>query len=401
MASNTSILIKRSQSSSTPSLGLKDGELAYSYASNTLFIGNANTMMGYEVIGGQGLLESLSANLTIGDASSNTANINLQSDTLTFRGTGSISANVVSNMFGESEVQISIDDSTYLKANTGSTFETQVINTNLQVDGDLIVNGTTTTINSTQVSTGETIIVLANNNTTGDSVDTGFVSRYNNGDANVYTGLVRDSSSSGDYALFQSFPEPVGQSFSGVNITSITNGMEGTFATLHANVAAPLVTASKLRTTDSGIQLGYEADAGDTGQMSNLSPKSVAIGYRATANTGSSSTGAIAIGSSAGYGVTSGPNSVAIGTNVTAEGNSGIAIGVNANATGVGSMGMYGSIVLNASAISNITSAQEGFYVNPVREVAPENFDTNDGIAMYNSSTKEMRYTHTLDGGTF
>ena len=41
MASNTEILIKRSVSTGRPS-SLKSGELAYSYLSNTIFIGTSD-----------------------------------------------------------------------------------------------------------------------------------------------------------------------------------------------------------------------------------------------------------------------------------------------------------------------------------------------------------------------
>jgi hypothetical protein len=401
MASNTSILIKRSQSSSTP-MGLKDGELAYSYASNTLFIGNANTMIGYNVVGGDGLLAELSSNLTIGDASSNTANINLQSDTLTFRGQGGISANIVSNMFGESEVVISANTLTFLQANTGSSMQTQVISTGLQVNGDLIVNGTTTTINSTQVSTGDTILVLANNNTSGDSVDTGFVSRYNNGSSNLFSGLIRDSGESGEYALFKDYEDMGMGSFTDISIGTLNSnesmgGMSGAkYATLHARVDGPSVTTPSLRTTATQIQLGSGSVSDSYG---------VAIGYNATANTGAMGPGfggeAVAIGYEAGYGVIAGEKSVAIGSTAQSTSAGGIAIGYGAQASGNNAMGTTGSIVLNADTVTGLTSSQEGFYVNPVREVYPENFDTNDGIAMYNFSTKEMRYTRTLDGGEF
>ena len=49
--SNTSILIKRSTATGTPST-LKAGELAYSYLSNTIFIGNS-TGTGVVNVGGQ------------------------------------------------------------------------------------------------------------------------------------------------------------------------------------------------------------------------------------------------------------------------------------------------------------------------------------------------------------
>lgn len=401
MASNTKILIKRSQDQSIPN-GLLDGELAYSYASNTLFIGNANTMSGYNVIGGQGLLESLSANLSLTDANSNTANINLSTDALKITGSDVISVNLIDDLMNGPYYEVSMNASTFMRANTGSTFETQVISTNLQVDGDLIVNGTTTTINSTQVSTGDTILLLANNNTSGDTVDTGFVSRYNDGSSNLFSGLVRDSSV-GHYALFKDVDSSMmmGQ-FTGVDISTLDanetmSGMPGgKYATLHAKIESPSVTASTLRTGSSTIVLGGNTEADSYG---------VAIGYNAAANTGSIMPGiggeAVAIGYNAGHGVTSGSKSVAIGSSAQATAVNGIAIGPNAQASGQDGMGTTGSIVLNADGMNVLTSSQHGFFVNPVREVAPEDFDVYDGIAMYNSSTKEFRYTHTLDGGTF
>jgi hypothetical protein len=174
--------------------------------------------------------------------------------------------------------------------------------------------------------------------------------------------------------------------------------MGGTYATLHANIAGQLVTAGQLRTTDAGIQLGEYSDAGST---NSTGPKSVAIGYYANANTGSAvgAAGAVSIGYYSNQGVTPGENSVTIGGG-TATSTGGIALGKGAQANGSDGMGK-GSIVFNADPINIITAAQEGFYVNPVREVASENFDVYDGIALYNSTTKEMRFTHTLDGGEF
>jgi hypothetical protein len=395
MASNTKILIKRSDSSANPSYGsLEKGELAYSYQSNTLFIGD-DSMSGYKVIGGQGLLASLSANLTLTDAASNTSNVNLATDSLNFRGTGIITANVVTDMFGEPEVRINIDDTAYIKANTGTSFQKQIISTGLQIDGDLIVNGTTTAINSTTVSTGDTILVLANNNTIGDSVDTGFVARYNDGVSNLFSGLVRDSSAGGDYALFQNY-DTMGSGFTGVTISSIDSGSTGSYANLHANLVSQDVTTSKLNLNTNKIALGSQ---------SSVYGQGIAIGFQANANTGDDivNVDAIAIGTQANYGGgagLAGSKSIAIGYQAVASNTYSIAIGNKAEATRFNDMSQVGSIVLNATNFT-LTSANTGFYVNPVREVHPEDYDLYDGIAMYNSSTKEMRFTHTLDGGTF
>ena len=65
MASNTQILIKRSEANNTPGI-LNSGELAYSYASNTLFIGTPGSD-GYVEIGHYSNLTNLTA-ATYGDA---------------------------------------------------------------------------------------------------------------------------------------------------------------------------------------------------------------------------------------------------------------------------------------------------------------------------------------------
>jgi hypothetical protein len=393
MASNTSILIKRSRFTPSPTSPLKDGELAYSYASNTLFIGNANTMFGYNVIGGEGLLDSLSSNLTISDASSNTANVNLKTDTLKFRGSNGVTANVQLDMFSEPEVVISLVEGGFVKANTGATNTTQIITTKLQIDGDLIVNGTTTSINSTTVQTGDAILVLANNNTSGDSTDIGFVGRYNNNGmpaSNLYSGLVRDSND-GNWALFRDYLDD-DQPFTNINITSIRNGMQGSLANLHANLVSLDVTTSKLNLTNDRIALGPQTDVYGRG---------IAIGRQASANTGDdmSSMDAIAIGYQANDGQLAGQHSVAIGTRADASNTYSIAIGYQAIAPHTDFLG-NGTIVLNATQFG-LTAANTGFYVAPVRQVHPEEYETSDGIALYNSTTKEMRYTHTLDGGSF
>ena len=63
------------------------------------------------------------------------------------------------------------------------------------------------------------------------------------------------------------------------------------------------------------------------------------------------------------------------------------------------SSGAAHSIVLNASG-SDLSSATEGLFINPVRYTGTQDA-TYDGLMFYNSSTKEVRYSYTLDGGSF
>lgn len=79
-------------------------------------------------------------------------------------------------------------------AGTGTT----TINNGLTVAGDLIVNGTTTTVNSTTLTVDDPMIKLADGNTA-NSLDIGFYGQYS---TDSFTGLFRDASDSNKYKLF-------------------------------------------------------------------------------------------------------------------------------------------------------------------------------------------------------
>ena len=147
MAANTNILIKRSTANGTPGV-LKSGELAWSYASDTLFIGDS-AGTGYINIGTR------------------------QENLITANGYGS---------------------------------QNQTIDGQLTISGNLIVQGVATYIDTVNLIAEEPIIFLANNNTVGDAVDIGFAGQYNNGAANVYTGLIRHAGDADKrYHLFNEY----------------------------------------------------------------------------------------------------------------------------------------------------------------------------------------------------
>jgi hypothetical protein len=72
------------------------------------------------------------------------------------------------------------------------------VSTDLTVTGDLIVNGTTTTVNTTNLIVEDTLIKLADGNTA-NTLDIGFYGQYND---TSFTGLFRDASDSNKYKLF-------------------------------------------------------------------------------------------------------------------------------------------------------------------------------------------------------
>jgi hypothetical protein len=81
------------------------------------------------------------------------------------------------------------------KANlSGATFTGAISGTSLTLSGNLTVNGTTTTVNTTNFTTADPVIYLGDGNNS-NTVDLGFVASYNDG-TYAHQGLVKDSSDS-------------------------------------------------------------------------------------------------------------------------------------------------------------------------------------------------------------
>ena len=81
------------------------------------------------------------------------------------------------------------------KANlSGATFTGAIAGTSLTLSGNLTVNGTTTTVNTTNFTTADPVIYLGEGNNS-NTVDLGFVASYNDG-TYAHQGLVKDSSDS-------------------------------------------------------------------------------------------------------------------------------------------------------------------------------------------------------------
>ena len=122
----------------------------------------------------------------------------------------------------------------------------------IQVTGDFTVAGTFTTTASDSLAINDPFLFLATNNT-GDSLDTGFVAKYNNG-TDRYTGFFRDVTT-GKYTLFANLTNAptttvdtanVSYSLADLDLRSLTS--TGTiFAT--ANTAASSTTTGTIQVT--------------------------------------------------------------------------------------------------------------------------------------------------------
>lgn len=116
-----------------------------------------------------------------------------------------------------------------LNANTGGT-----ITADLVITGNLTVQGNTTYVDTKTITSGDSLIHLANNNTVGDTVDIGFYGTYNSSGVK-YTGLVRQAGA--NYFLFKDLTsDPTSNVLAPGSLTAANTG------TLTANLTAYSVT---------------------------------------------------------------------------------------------------------------------------------------------------------------
>ena len=160
-----------------------------------------------------------------------------------------------------------------VNANTGGT-----ITADLVITGNLTVQGNTTYVNTQTLTTGDSLIRLANNNTVSDTVDIGFYGAYNSSGVK-YTGLVRQAGA--NYFLFKDLTsDPTSNVLAPGSITAANTG------TLTANLTSYSVTINgqdiNLYTTNAYTQA-------NTAVANALAASNAANAAFAAANTASSS----------------------------------------------------------------------------------------------------------------
>lgn len=163
---------------------------------------------------------SISTSLDIaGDSGTDT--VNLAGDTLTFTGGEGITSVVTDNT-----VSFGVD-TTVVRANTASMHQT--IDGDIEISGNLVVLGTQTTVETETLRITDPLLYLAGNNYTSDVVDIGWVGNYNNGSANLHSGIIRHAGDK-DFYVFDGYN--VEPDSNVIDITS--NGFH--VANLHANL---------------------------------------------------------------------------------------------------------------------------------------------------------------------
>ena len=137
--------------------------------------------------------------------------------------------------------QAAFDNSNTKFSSSGGT-----ISGDTTVTGNLIINGTTTTVNTSTVSTTDSLLKLANNNTAGDSLDIGFYGTYN-ATGQKYAGLIREAGS--NFFLFKDLTtDPTANALAVGSLTASNT------ATLRANITGGTISslASAIAVADGG-----------------------------------------------------------------------------------------------------------------------------------------------------
>ena len=208
---NTRIQVRRSSSAVGPGAGTLDpGEIAYSFVSNTFFIGTPGATI--DPIGGKYFTEKTNSAYIIAIASFDSANA-ASGGSITGAYNKANSANYyaylvdanTSAAFAKANAASIAAGAAFDNANSKFSSSGGTINGDVNISGNLSVAGNTTFINAASYVVNDPLLYIAGNNYTSDIVDIGFVANYVNATgSNVHTGFFRDAGTK-EYYVFQEY----------------------------------------------------------------------------------------------------------------------------------------------------------------------------------------------------
>ena len=313
---------------------------------------------------------------------------------------------------------------------------------NTFISGNLVVLGSNTELSTTQINVNDSLLQLANNNTS-DLVDIGIFAQYNSGAANLHTGIFRDATD-GIWKLFKSYSQeattvidPAANNFAyaDLNVNSLTansfiylnnqnvlrlgSSANANFVGLRSSAAVGANVTWTLPATDGSVNQGLVTNGSGVLSFATVLTPPSGVANSIQFNSGSStfsgsanliydganvtigSTGSLRLGSSANANFVGLRSSAAVGANVTwtlptTDGTSGQALVTNG--TGTLSFAAAGATVSNTSSSSTfyptMSSATTGslttafvtgnalFYVPSTGTLSATNFNSLSDMAL-------------------
>ena len=198
-------------------------------------------------------------------------------------GNGLVSNSTGVHVVGANGISVAADSvgvttgSTLTVNSTGIHVNSALSITDLILSGNLDINGTLTTVDTTNLSVTDSIISLARGQTTANTLDIGFYGTFGNATATSYSGLFRDATD-GVYRLFAGqIPEPTTTvDTANVNFAYATLQSYLTTGALVANSSAVNITANStvsvaLTANTLSLSTALPATSGGTGTASYTS----------------------------------------------------------------------------------------------------------------------------------
>jgi len=203
------------------------------------------TLTGTQTLTNKTISGSSNTLTNIGNSSLTNSSITVTAGSgLTDGGSVSLGSSTTLNVGAGTGITVNADD---IAVDTATIFASPTFTgttnaANLTLSGNLIVNGTTITIDTDTLAVQDPLIKLAKANSASDTVDIGFYGLYDtSGSQDLYAGLFRDADDSGKFKLFKDLQtEPT----STVNVL----GTGYTTGTLVAELEGNASTATALET---------------------------------------------------------------------------------------------------------------------------------------------------------
>ena len=331
---------------------------------------------------------------------------------VSFDGTGNITLNTT---IGANSVALGTDTTgNYVATISGTTNEIEVSGSgsesasvtiglpdNVTISGNLTVNGTTTTVDTSELHVSDSLIKLAKDNTA-NSLDIGFYGQYRaSGSNNQFSGLFRDQNDSGKYKLFELLEaEPtttVNTSGTGYQTATLVANIEG-------NVTGTLQTAAQGNITSVGTLTSLQVDniningntisstAGTDLNINPLTGQQIVLDGTIIIDAGVV-TGATSITSTAFVGALTGNSSTA----TTLENSRNFAISGDITASAVAFDGS-GNVTLSASIDDNVVGAAQ-LNISGNGTAGQAVLSDGDGSFSYGDASKTTEEIQDIVGG--